>query len=82
MTTFATDQQAPRLDELARRERRAWADYRECLRDLAGREYVDAERDCWAQLQAQLRAIAGEREGLAGDGEEAAGMEPDVPQSD
>ena len=66
MTTFATDQEADqRLVALAERERRAWTGYRDRLRDLVGSQYAEAERDCWAELQAELRAVHGERAQLA-----------------
>ena len=32
-------------------EREAWERYRDSLRDLRGREYEDAERESWQQLQ-------------------------------
>jgi hypothetical protein len=59
MTTIATDRTQ---DELAQRERDAWSRYSERLRDLHGRDYDDAERDSWAELQADLRLITSDRE--------------------
>jgi hypothetical protein len=55
MTTFTTDRTT---EELAQRERDAWSRYSERLRDLQGRDYDEAERDSWAELQADLRLIA------------------------
>ena len=52
-------------DELAQRERDAWSRYSERLRDLHGRDYDEAERDSWAELQADLRLISNDREAAA-----------------
>jgi hypothetical protein len=50
---------APRQDsERAGAERDAWARYREDLRDLDGKAYVDAEDRSWARLQRRLDEIA------------------------
>jgi hypothetical protein len=38
-------------------EREAWADYRQGLRDLEGREYEEAERLSWERLQRALEDI-------------------------
>ena len=59
MTTVATDRTQ---EELAQRERDAWSRYSDRLRDLHGRHYDDAERDSWAELQADLRLISSDRE--------------------
>lgn len=57
MTTITPD----RLAELAELEREAWTDYRESLRDLAGREYDAAEAASWEDLQRTLAGVAAER---------------------
>jgi|tagenome__1003787_1003787.scaffolds.fasta_scaffold17520282_1 hypothetical protein len=59
MTTFATDRTQ---EELAQRERDAWSRYSDRLRDLHGPDYDDAERDSWAELQADLRLISSDRD--------------------
>jgi hypothetical protein len=48
-------------DELDNRERRAWADYSERLRDLTGDEYDAAESESWDQLQGELRTLERKR---------------------
>lgn len=66
MTTFATKPETERrIAALDARTRVAWAGYRDELRDLAGREYDDAEAAAWEQLQATLRDLAAERAALA-----------------
>jgi hypothetical protein len=60
MTTYATD----RHDELADRERLAWAAYREGLRDLGGTEYELLEPLSWDELQRELAEVATERAAL------------------
>ena len=57
MTTITPD----RIEELAEMEREAWAEYRESLRDLAGRAYEDTEAASWAELQTMLAEIEAER---------------------
>jgi hypothetical protein len=57
MTTITPD----RLEELAELERIAWADYRDGLRDLQGREYEQAEATSWDELQDLLADVAAER---------------------
>jgi hypothetical protein len=54
---------APKRDESAldERTRRAWASYRESLRDLSGRDYEDAERRSWDRLQRKLKQLEDER---------------------
>jgi hypothetical protein len=58
---------APKRDESAKRTeldertRRAWASYRESLRDLSGRDYDEAERRSWDRLQRKLKQLEGER---------------------
>jgi hypothetical protein len=59
MTTYAPRQDLE--DELAERERGSWSRYSETLRDLAGRDYEEAETEAWAELQHQLRLIDAER---------------------
>ena len=66
---------APRRDEngrsseLEERTRRAWAAYRESLRDLSGQAYDEAEGRSWARLQRKLKELDDERAALAGKGE-------------
>jgi len=50
-----------RLEELAALECEAWSDYRECLRDLTGRQYEEAEAASWDDLQRALAGVAAER---------------------
>ena len=42
------------------RTKEAWDAYRASLADLAGRDYEDAERDSWDELQRRLQAIEGD----------------------
>lgn len=65
MTTFAPNQTDRRLEELDIVTRDAWAHYSDSVRELAGREYEEAERESWAELQATLRAVDAERDELA-----------------
>jgi hypothetical protein len=66
MTTFAAQPETERLlAELDARTRGAWAAYRDDLRDLAGKDYDDAEASSWDQLQATLRELETERAALA-----------------
>lgn len=51
-------------EQLAQRERDAWSRYSDRLTDLQGDRYDDAERDSWAELQADLRLIAADRDTL------------------
>jgi hypothetical protein len=53
MTISATSQEADR--QVAERE--AWAAYSESLRDLAAKDYEDAEHTSWERLQRALREI-------------------------
>lgn len=69
MTTVATDRTQ---EELAQRERDAWSRYSERLRDLQGRDYDDAERDSWAELQADLRLISSDRDATESEAQPAA----------
>lgn len=43
------------------RERLAWRCYAARVRDLVGEQYLCAERDAWAELQAALRDIRDEK---------------------
>jgi hypothetical protein len=63
MATLVPDQ-ARRLAELDARERTAWRDYREGLRDLEPRAYDEHEPAAWEQLQATLRALQAQRAAL------------------
>lgn len=60
MTTITPD----KLEELAELEREAWADYRESLRDLQGRDYEVTEAASWEELQRALADVTAERDGL------------------
>jgi hypothetical protein len=64
VTTFAPHQTVRRLEELDELTRDAWAYYHVSIRELEGREYDDAERASWAELQATLRALGTERDAL------------------
>jgi len=55
---------ATSLQEIDERTQEAWSDYRESLRELAGREYDEAEDLAWEQLQEELRALDAQRVGL------------------
>ena len=55
MTASAPKQESPHEREHAETE--AWDAYRQDLRDLAGREYEDAEDASWERLQERLREI-------------------------
>jgi hypothetical protein len=50
---------APQRD-LDRKRAEAWIAYSASLRDLAGRDYEDAERTSWEELQASLALIDGD----------------------
>ena len=60
MTTYAPQDLEAALQE---REREAWSRYSASLRELAGRDYEDAETEAWAELQRDLRAIDAARIG-------------------
>jgi hypothetical protein len=75
MADLATRETAELLADLDRRTRDAWIAYRDRLGGLSGREYDAAERDSWATLQADLRAIDGDRSDLA---EMVAADDPDA----
>jgi hypothetical protein len=59
MTTYAPKQDLEA--GLAEREREAWSRYSSSLRELAGRDYEDAETQAWAELQRDLHQIDAER---------------------
>jgi hypothetical protein len=61
MTTYTPD----RLEELSELERKAWSTYQESLRDLEGRDYDEAEKASWAELQMALAEVSAERAELA-----------------
>ncbi len=61
MTTYISDQQARRLADIEARTRQAWADYNGELRELAGRDYEEAEENAWARLQSTLKQLGDER---------------------
>ena len=63
MTTLTPD----RLAELDQLERDAWTDYSESLRDLAGRDYEEAEAASWEDLQRTLGELTAERDAIAAD---------------
>lgn len=51
---------APQTDLLAHIEAgttQAWRAYSERLRELSGDEYEQAEPECWAELQRELRRL-------------------------
>ena len=66
MTTFLSDQQARQLAEIDERTREAWGDYTEELRELAGRDYEEAEDQSWDRLQKRLKQLDGERQLVEG----------------
>lgn len=61
MTSIAPDES---LRELDRQLRRAWAQYRERLRELNPGEYERAEPESWDLLQDELRQVQERREAL------------------
>lgn len=61
MSTVTVNQTYRRLEELDALTRLAWAGYSDSLRDLAGREYEDAEGESWTELQETLHALDTER---------------------
>ena len=62
MTTTAPDLE--KLRELDDGTRRAWTEYTERLRDLAGEEYELAETDSWSELQLELERLERRRASL------------------
>ena len=67
MTAFTQEQATRKLAEIDVRKREAWDAYNESLRDLAGREYEDAEGRSWERLQKRLQELDGERQLVVGD---------------
>lgn len=59
------------LRELDADTRRAWDDYAEALRELAGDEYELAEHDSWERLQEELRGLERRRASLGSEPGEA-----------
>ena len=64
MALFAPHETETLLTKLDARKREAWAAYSRALEGLEGQDYDLAERDAWAQLQVELRAIDTERSDL------------------
>jgi hypothetical protein len=65
VTPAATD--AEQLRELEEDIRRAWNGYIVQLRELSGEQYEQAERECWIELQDELKTLEGRRAQLIGD---------------
>jgi hypothetical protein len=67
MPTFTPNRiQARKLKELDERRARAWGAYRDSLRDLAGRDYDEAENRSWERLQRKLRELEAQRAEVVG----------------
>ncbi len=62
MTAIAPDSDT--LRQLDDDMRRAWTAYSECLRELSGDEYEQAERESWTKLQSELRRVERRRRSL------------------
>ena len=72
MPTFTPNRiQARKLKELDDRRARAWGAYRDSLRDLAGRDYDEAEHRSWERLQRKLRELEAQRAEVVGGTTEA-----------
>jgi hypothetical protein len=56
---------AEKLQELEDRERQAWSDYSDRIRELTGGEYEQAENESWERLQRELRSLERRRSSLA-----------------
>lgn len=56
---------AEQLQELEDRERQAWSDYSDRIRELTGDEYELAEHESWERLQRELRSVEKRRSSLA-----------------
>lgn len=65
MTLFAPHETDLLLARLEDRTLAAWDAYASAVRDLEGAAYEHAEREAWASLQADLRAIEADRAELA-----------------
>jgi cell division septum initiation protein DivIVA len=55
---------AEKLQELEDRERQAWSDYSDRIRELTGAEYEQAEHESWERLQRELRSLERRRTSL------------------
>lgn len=66
MATYLSEQNSRRLAEIDARTREAWTDYTEELRELAGRDYEEAEDESWDRLQKRLRQLDDERQLVEG----------------
>jgi hypothetical protein len=55
MTASAPHQET--AEDIATRTREAWDAYSHSLRELSGRDYEDAERGSWEELQRRLREL-------------------------
>jgi hypothetical protein len=55
---------AEKLQELEDRERQAWSDYTDRIRELTGEEYEQAEHESWERLQRELRSLERRRSSL------------------
>jgi hypothetical protein len=55
---------AEKLQELEDRERQAWSDYSDRIRELTGDEYEHAEHESWERLQGELRSLERRRSSL------------------
>jgi len=53
----ATARDAEQLRVLDADVVQAWRAYSERLRDLTGEEYEQAEKECWGELQRELRRV-------------------------
>ena len=73
MTTSAPDRDSRRQRELEDGTRRAWAAYRDSLRDLQGRDYDEAEGRSWDRLQRRLRELQAPGDDVAGGQRQGAG---------
>jgi hypothetical protein len=62
VTAFAPD--IDKLRDLDDGMRRAWAAYKERLRELTGAEYEQAETLAWDELQIELRRLERRRSSL------------------
>jgi hypothetical protein len=62
VTTIAADKE--KLRELDADMRRAWGEYTERVRDLAGEEYERVEHESWEQLQHELTELEHRRRSL------------------
>jgi hypothetical protein len=56
---------AEKLQELEDRERQAWSDYSDRIRELKGDEYERAEHESWERLQRELHSLERRRTSLA-----------------